>query len=338
MILARELPTLDHLLTMTDDVGIIQHAREGIPNRSTGYCTDDVARALIIALARLRQVNDADALRIAATYLAYLHEAQRPDGRFRNFMSYDRRWLDDLGTHDSVGRAIWSLGFGLRYAPRPAWRRLCAEMLDRALAAIPWLEYPRAQAYAALGLVHAAEYDATPARLEALRFLAGALAQHYTTGRAADWDWFEETMTYDNARLPEAMLRAGTALRDQHIAGIGASTLAFLGSVVYEDGLFVPIGNEGWYRRGGRRARFAQQPLEAWAMVDAELAAFDATGDPAHRTRARIAGAWFSGKNSLGVVMGRDGGCYDGLDENGPNRNMGAESTLAFLGASYAVE
>jgi hypothetical protein len=143
-------------------------------------------------------------------------------------------------------------------------------------------------------------------------------------------------MTYDNARLPEALLRAGRALDDPHLVEIGRSTLQFLERTVFEDGIFVPIGNDGWYRRGGPRARFAQQPLEASAMVDAELAAFDACADPAHDAAANVAMAWYNGKNLLGAVMAHGGGCYDGLEADGPNRNMGAESTLAYLAAAYA--
>lgn len=342
MLEARLVPTLDHVFTLTDETGIIQHARESVPNRSTGYCTDDVARALIVVNERLRRLaddeEDDEAMRIASIYLAYLFDAQLPDGRFRNFMSYARGWLDDLGTQDSVGRAIWGLGHALRYAPRASWRRVSAEMFDRAITAIDWLEFPHSQAYALLGLGHAVAADPAPTRIHALRTLAQSLAARYEREHSADWEWFEPIMTYDNARLPEALLRAGMALGDASLVAIGASTLAFLESIVFENGIFVPIGNDGWYPRGGPRARFAQQPLEACAMVDAELAAFDALGAPAHRAAAARAATWYDGKNLLGVVMAHAGGCYDGLNADGPNRNMGAESTLAYLSAAYALE
>jgi hypothetical protein len=324
---------------LTDDVGIIQHARESVPNRSTGYCTDDVARALIVVNDRMRRIeDDGEAMRLASVYLAYLFDAQLPDGRFRNFMSYARVWLDDLGTHDSVGRAMWAIGHAARYAPRASWRRVAAEMLDRALTAIDWLAYPLSQAYALLGLTHALAAEPAPARAQAARKLAESLAARYEAERAANWEWFEPVMTYDNARLPEAMLRAGVALDEPALVAVGATSLAFLEGVVFENEIFVPIGNEGWYPRGGVRARFSQQPLEASAMVDAELAAFDALGVPAHRAAAERAAAWFEGKNLLGIAMAHAGGCYDGLGADGPNRNMGAESTLAYLAAAYALE
>lgn len=335
---ARPLPPLDHLLTLSDDVGIIQHALETVPSRATGYCTDDVARAFIVMLQRLQLViDDIDALRYTSIYLSFLADAQLPDGRFHNFMSYSRSWLDEVGTNDSCGRAIWALGYGLRFAPEESWRRACAQLLSRALACIEWLSFPRSQAYAILGLAHAAAAGDSPACIRALRTLSNSLASRYDGERGATWEWFEPVMTYDNARLPEALLRAGTVLGDARLAGIGLSTIDFLERVVFEDDVFVPIGNAGWYHRGGSRARFAQQPLEATAMVDAELAAFAASRQVSHLAAADRSAAWFDGANLLGIQMAHAGGCFDGLDLDGPNRNMGAESTLAYLAASYTL-
>ncbi|HTX55743.1 MAG TPA: hypothetical protein VMD47_01440 [Candidatus Acidoferrales bacterium] len=329
------------MLILTDDVGILQHARETVPDRSHGYCTDDVTRALIVMLVRLRQNSERDAMRLASTYLAFLRHAQLDDGRFHNFMSYERTWLDETGGQDSFGRAIWALGYTLRYAPRKSWRRLAAAMLDRALTHAERLEFPRSQAYAMLGLAHAVDAKPTPERTQLLRSLAQSLATLYERERSAEWEWFEPMMTYDNARLPEALLRAAAALGDDHLQTIGRRTLGFLERVVFEDGIFVPVGNDGWLRRGGPRARFAQQPLEAAAMVDAELAACDVSfksAKAAHRAAARAAAAWFDGKNLLGIRMAHGGGCYDGLERNGPNRNMGAESTLAYLAAAGRIQ
>lgn len=336
--MSRTIPPLDHVLTLTDDVGMIQHAFESVPNRSTGYCTDDISRAFIVALQKMRlDPRDTHAARIASTYLSFLHDAQLDDGRFHNFMSYDRGWLDAVGTHDSCGRALWSLGYGVRYAPTAQWRRVCRTMLDRALPSIDWLEFTRAQCYAILGFSHAAFADASPGARSALRRLAERLESRYLDNHANDWEWFEEIMTYDNARLPEAMLRAGMALDEPRFVEIGLRTLAFYESIVIENGVFVPIGNDGWYRRGAARARFAQQPLEAAALVDAELAAFAATGEQARLAGAETGLAWFYGKNLCGVTMAQGGGCFDGLTEHSVNRNMGAESTLAHLAGAYAL-
>lgn len=338
----RPLPSLEHLAALSDDVGVIQHAVEDLPNRSTGYCTDDVARAYMVALAKLSiDPQDALAQRLAKTYLSFLHDAQIADGRFHNFMSYDRSWLDSVGTHDSVGRALWALGFGMRFAPRASWRRVSQRLFERGIATLGWLQYPRAQAYAMIGLAHAIEAqagkDESTRYRECLEPLAQAMKARFLDVRSPDWNWFEEKMTYDNARLPEAMLRAGFALRNDDLAAIGLRSFAFYESVSMEDGVYVPVGNEGWYPRGGRKARYAQQPLEAAAMVDAALVAHDATGDPACRATAQSALDWYYGRNSRGIVMVSDGGCFDGLSERSVNPNMGAESTLAYLGSAYAV-
>ncbi|HEY9086475.1 MAG TPA: hypothetical protein VIN40_11165 [Candidatus Tyrphobacter sp.] len=332
------LRPLDHLVTLSDDVGVIQHAVENVPNRSTGYCTDDIARALMVAIARLRIVpKDAQARRLAGIYLAFLHDAQLSDGRFHNFMSYDRRWLDEVGTHDSNGRALWGLGYAMRYAPDAGWQRTAKHLFERGLAAVEWLDYPHSEAYAMLGLANAQESSPQPAYAAALRALGRRSLDRLAAASDASWTWFDDVMTYDVARLPEALLRAGLAICEETFVEAGLLALEFYESAAFERRIFVPIGNAGWYRRGGDRARYDQQPLEAAAMVDGELAALEATGLGAHQEAAHAAMAWYEGANTEGIVMEHDGGCYDGLSMGCVNRNMGAESTLALLSASYAV-
>jgi hypothetical protein len=319
---------------------VIQHANESVPDRATGYCTDDVARALMVALQYIKLGESARAAeRLASTYLAFLYHAQRSDGRFHNFMSFERTWLDDVGTQDSNGRAVWALGFGLRFAPRESWRNLCLRLLDRWLPTIDELTHLRSKAYAALGLAHAIESGAGDGTgmSKALGRLAADLLAAYQTTRSDDWEWFEESMTYDNARLCEALLRTGITLNDQPAAAAGLRTFSFLLGVTLEHGIFVPIGNRGWYPRGGPRARYAQQPLEAAAMVDGAHAAFEAGGDPAHAAAAQIAMEWYHGRNTNSVPMVEGGGCFDGLEEGGASRNMGAESTIAYLSSACAV-
>ena len=334
-----ELPSLEHVVVLSDDTGIIQHATYSVPNRSTGYCTDDVARAFIVALMHhALRPDDAVALRLASTYLSFLHDAQLADGRFHNFMSYARGWLDDVGTHDSCGRAIWAIGYGVRFAPAASWRTLCAQMLDRALSAVEWLEFPRAQAYAMLGLQHAYAAAPQPRYRAAIERLASASLERLAGTGGEDWYWFEDIMTYDNARLPEALVLAGRALHNGEMVDAGLRTLDFLERVVFENGIFVPIGNDEWYRRGSNRARFAQQPLEAAAMVDAELAAFAVDERPERLAAAERAYGWYNGANSLGAAIAVPGGrCCDGLDASGVNANMGAESTLAYLASAYVL-
>jgi hypothetical protein len=256
-------------------------------------------------------------------------------------MSYERTWLDAVGTHDSVGRALWALGYGMRYAQRGSWRRVSKKLFGKGLAAVDWLQWPRSQAYAAIGLSHACEATIADGEIAQYRALLSKLADdlkaRYLEVRDADWHWFENLMTYDNGRLPEALLRAGLALKDDELLAIGLRTFEFYTKVTIENGVFVPIGNEGWYHRGGPRPRYAQQPLEAVALVDAALAAGDATGDPAYREIAQIGLDWYHGRNTRGIVMARNGGCLDGLNETSVNMNMGAESTLAYLASAYAL-
>jgi hypothetical protein len=275
--------------------------------------------------------------RLAGTYLAFLQHAQLDDGRFHNFMDYDRRWLDDVGTHDSCGRAIWAIGYGVANAPTQTWRRVCAILLERTLPSLDALEYNRSRAYAALGFAHAYNALKDPKYAAALRYLGDEVLTAYAKTASPDWRWFEDIMTYDNARLPEALLRAGQALAEPRYGEAGLEALAFYESVTIENGIHVPIGNDGWYRRGGQRARYVQQPLEASAMVDAELAAFDVTGDVRHISTAELALEWYYGKNTRGVMMANGGGCFDGLGEAAVNQNMGAESTLALLSAAYTM-
>lgn len=336
--MASALPSLEHVVRLSDDTGIIQHAIESVPNRSTGYCTDDVARAFIVAIARARLMPADDAAAsIASTSLAFLHDAQLADGRFHNFMSYERTWLDNVGTQDSCGRAIWALGYGMRFAPDAPSRRVAQHLLNRTLQTLDWLAYPRAEAYAILGLHHAALADASPGYRTALAALSRASIRRFDEAAVSDWPWFEDVLTYDNARLPEALLRAAFVLEDARAREVGHRALAFLESIVVERGIFVPIGNDGWYPRHGERSRYAQQPLEAVAMVDAELAAFALDREPRRLIAAERAHAWYEGKNSLGVRMANGAGCYDGLEPSGPNRNMGAESTLAYLASAYVL-
>ena len=332
------LPALEHVAVLSDNTGIIQHANETVPNRSTGYCTDDVARAFMVALARLRMApRDETAMRLASTYLSFLESAQIEDGRFHNFMSYERNWLDDVGTQDSCGRAMWALGYGVRYAPTQAWRRVCRALFDRGIASIDAFEYVHPRAYSMLGLVHANAALREPKYAVALRYLGDSLLASYESHRGDDWPWFDQTMTYDNARLPEALVRAGSALGDAHYGNAGLTTLAFYENVTLATGIFIPIGNSGWYPRGGPRAIYAQQPLEAAALIDAELAAFDATGEAGHFANAELGLAWYYGKNTRSETLAYGGGCFDGLDEHSVNRNMGAESTLALLAGAYAM-
>jgi hypothetical protein len=337
---AKSYPTLDHLVSMTDDTGMIQHATHDIPNRATGYCTDDIARALIVAVTASRKApTESIGKRLVTTYLSFLHDSQTPDGWFHNFMGYDRTWQDHRGTADSFGRALWGLGHCMRFAPRDSWRRIAGRIFAAALPRVDELDHLRSRAYAALGIVHALEAPEADRLVlrAALAAAVGPIAEAFARESSPDWEWCEPAMTYDNARLPEALLRAGLMLGDLRLKNAGLRMLSFYAGVVIEDGIFVPVGNNGWYPRGGTKARYGQQPIEAAGMIDASLAAQAVTGDPAHQRNAEIAFEWFFGANTAGAALVSNGGCCDGIDPQGPNPNMGAESTLAYLQSAMAI-
>jgi hypothetical protein len=240
------------------------------------------------------------------------------DGWFHNVMGDDRTWQDRRGTPDSFGRALWGLGYCLRFAPRESWRTLARSLIAAAVPHVEHLGHSRSRAYAALGLVHAAAAGAElPGSGAALGSAVYPIAADFARYAAPDWVWCEPTLSYDNARLAEALIRGGETLGEPHLTDIGLRMLAFYADVVIEDGTFVPIGNDGWYRRGGPRARFGQQPIEAAGMIDASLAAYAATGDGIHRRNAEIAYSWFFGANAVGGNLVVHGGCCDGIDLHG---------------------
>ncbi|TAM60409.1 glycosyltransferase [bacterium] len=332
-------PSLEHLLQLSDDCGVIQHATYDVPNRETGYCVDDVARAFIVAARLYLEDGRREARGLAARMLSFLHNAQLPDGRFHNFMGYDRRWLDQAGGEDAFGRALWALGWGLSVPSERGWHRLCTQMLESALPHVPELYHLRPCAYAALGLAQAARSELAAGHAQILEML-GLLTERLLAARArydSQWAWFETTLTYANARLPQALLSAGTVLAHARATAVGLETLAFLETLTIERGVFIPVGNEGWCTRGGHRALYAQQPIEAGAMVEAELAAHAVSGLDHHRRTAGVAFDWFFGHNSGSAIMVQGGGCRDGLERGGPNHNMGAESTLCYLMAAIAM-
>lgn len=318
---------------------MLQHARFDVPNRAHGYCLDDAARALIVAVDAAAAAETPDHVRLVQTYLGYIADAQLRNGEFHNFMGYDRCWQDHRAGEDAVGRAVWGLGVCERRAPRASWRALAAQLRAAALPHVARFTYLRPRAYAILGLV--ASFDAEPDDRDAVRAAIADAAAPIADGLAQaagdGWTWCESEMTYDNARLPEALLRAGRALDERAWIDAGLAMLAFLDDATNERGVFAPVGNAGWWRRGGVKARFGQQPLEAAAMIDAALVAHALTAAPRWRDAAERAFAWYEGRNVLGAPLVRDGGCCDGLDAGGPNPNMGAESTIAYLSAAAAM-
>ncbi|MCS6815865.1 MAG: glycosyltransferase [Blastocatellia bacterium] len=336
-----ELPEikLDHLIRLTDDTGLIQHATYGIPDRRYGYSTDDVGRALVVTLRHYHQFGDEAALSLAVRYLSFLHYAQLPNGHFHNFMDYSRRFSDNVGTEDTLGRALWGLGVAIAYSPNEGMRALAREMFERAFPQIT-LRHPRAIAYTICGLYNfLRRYDGAAQVRRRVAELATQLLELYAQNRAEDWLWFHEALTYGNAKIPHALLLAYRATGEEEFKKVGLESLDFLIAQTYRNDYFDFIGNQGWYRRGGERAIFSQQPIEAGYTAEACLTAFELTQEQRYLQLARAAAEWLLGRNRLGARLYdlSTGACADGLEPQGPSLNQGAESTICCMLAFLTV-
>jgi glycosyltransferase involved in cell wall biosynthesis len=331
-------PKLDHLTAMTDPTGILQHAAFSIPRYEDGYCLDDNARALLVtALLEDAGTEDAASVRLlAAHYLGFVRHAFNPScGRFRNFMSYSRQWLEEFGSEDSHGRALWALGTLVGRCADPGRHSLGGQLFHAALPVTVEFTSPRAWAYALLGIDEYLRAFQGERSVQLVRkTLAERLLDLYRRTAGADWPWFEDKLTYCNARLPQALLVSGAWMENPEMTAAGLQSLEWLARIQRSsDGCFAPVGSLGFHTRGGPMAPFDQQPVEACAMISACNEALRLTGDERWGRRAWRAFNWFSGQNVLreSLYDGRTGGCRDGLHADRVNENQGAESTLSYL-------
>jgi len=335
---------LGGLRRMTDSVGMLQHSVHAIPDRNHGYCVDDNARALLL-VHRLRRAGHRtpETESLAHLYSGFVHHAWNGDaGRFRNFMAYDRSWLEPVGSDDSVARAWWSVAVTAAEGDLPALRRWARELADRILPHMDGFSALRTHAFLMLGLASLVQADPGQGReAEILQNIAGGLAGNLCLRGEAGWCWFEDRLTYDNARLPEALIRSGLALSQPGLVQTGLEALDWLCRIqTGAGGVFRAIGASNFGSDFCVDHPFDQQPLEAAATVDACEAAFLATGDRRWMEEARRAFDWFLGANDLGIPIAdpQTGDCYDGLTPRGPNLNQGAESVLSFQLALCALQ
>ena len=332
----------EHLLTLVDDCGIVQHARGAIPNRYTGYCVDDIARLVVVALELESRTGDSKWTPVLYRSLAFLYDATDEDGAgMRNFMSYDRRWLDEPHVGDHVGRSIWALGDVLSTAWLPAIVGPSQRLLASLVRSLQGELSIRTAAYATLGLARLDPDRLDDAARQLLERCVTQLEAAYESSSDGAWRWFEDALTYDNARLPHALIVGCVALDRDDAVAAGLESLAWLGDESgLADGLLRLPGNEGRHRSEPAPGAGDEQPLDASAFVEAELAAFAVTGDPEHGARAQRAFEWFLGRNRLGRPLYdfATGGCCDGLSELDVNENEGAESTLAFHRAQLVLD
>jgi glycosyltransferase involved in cell wall biosynthesis len=328
---------LDHLFRMSDSTGIFQHASFTVRNFAEGYCTDDNARALVLALMLKKLGHDSPQLCArAATYAAFLNHAfDRQRGRFRNFMSFDRRWLEEVGSEDCQGHALWALGLCVSQAGQGSFQMLAAQLFEQALPVAAEFSSPRAWAFTLIGIDEYLRRFGGDRRANQIReSLTAKLMQRHTDAATDEWHWFEEVVSYANAKLPHAMILNGRSLHNAAMLELGLKTLRWLIKIQTSDtGSFRPVGSNGFFPRGRERAVFDQQPIEAQVTISACIEAYHATGDPSWVAEARRAFEWFLGRNDLGLALydSTTGGCRDGLHIDRLSQNQGAESTLAFL-------
>ena len=327
---------LDHLLSMCDDTGLFQHAIHSVPDRAHGYCVDDNARALLVACALNDDGEESLPEPLTARLASFIQHAWNPDtGRFRNFMSFDRRWLEDTGSEDSHGRTLWALGTCARVDSAPSRRRWAAELFAQALPSVEHFRSPRAWAFTLLGLDDYCITVPGNATVRGLRqLLADRLVSLLSRVESKEWVWFEEELSYDNARLPQALIATGKSTGTPHYVSAGLRSLRWLLRVqTSRAGLFRPVGTESFHARRAPPRGFDQQPLEATATISACLAAWRADGNPKWRTEALRAFDWFLGSNDLTVPLidVETGSCCDGLHPDRANENKGGESAVSYL-------
>ena len=334
-----ELPEikLDHLKAFTDDTGMLQHANYTIPDRTHGYCTDDNARALLVATMGQKYLptNGWGLDSLSGHYLGFLLYAfNEKEGRFRNFMTYSRQWMEEIGSEDAHGRALWSLGKAVAFLQNPGHLAMSTTLFKKALLAAENFRSPRAIAFSVVGTHAYLDKFSGDSDVRRIRdVLANRLFDQFKNNATDRWPWLENALNYANGKLPHALLLSGHRMQQSGMVDMGLLSLKWLITIQTEDGHFVPIGSNGWYEKNGPRARFDQQPVEAHAMVEACVEAFNVTRDKLWFDNAVMCFNWFLGHNDLNLPLydPKTGGCRDGLMADGINQNEGAESSLAWL-------
>jgi len=324
---------LSHVKRLTDDTGIVQHAKYGIPNLKEGYCLDDNSRALLMALMAYRQNKDQEALELIPIYLSFIHYMQRDNGNFGNFLSFSRQFLDEYGSEDSFGRTIWALGYLISHAPNDAFKQIGREIYSRSIQYFDKLESIRGIANIIIGIAYfLKDAQEDEEQLQLLLTLISKLVYAYNENREENWHWFEDIISYDNGILPLAMYHAAEITNDDELLIIANESLEFLEKVTYNHGYLAPVGNKGWYHKGGEIPEHDQQSLDVMAMVLLYHQAYLVTKKKKLIDKLFSSYMWFLGENSLRLPLydHETCGCCDGLQSTGVNRNQGAESTLAY--------
>lgn len=334
---------LDCLKTLTDDTGLLQHGTYSIPDRKSGYTTDDNARALIVALEYHSLFKDKESAALARIYLGFLHYVQRENGKLYNLVDYGRNFLDEEGSEDSQGRALWGCGCVLDTEIYSNVKKLAKEIFEKSVVWSSNFKSYRARAFAIFGLYHYYKaYAQPPDILGKMINLITPLAESYEqeSKKTKEWKWFESYLTYDNARLSEAFFYLFEVTKEKKYLQIGIESLEFLSKLLFVDGKLVLIGQEEWYKRDGKRSLYHQQPVDATAMVSLYMNAWRVTREKQFREKAVTSFEWFLGRNIKNIPLYDEntGGCFDGLTPEGVNLNQGAESAVSYLLARLDME
>ncbi|MBN2180875.1 MAG: glycosyltransferase [Sedimentisphaerales bacterium] len=332
-------PSLDHLIKLTDDTGLYQHAKFTIPNREYGYCTDDNARGVIAMSRYYSQYPEPKAMKLLDTYLSFIIHSQNGDGTVRNFMNFDRTWYKKEAKSDAFGRVLWAFGTIMAQPPSPAYLSVIKDCFDKSVEHIQ-KQMPKGMAYSILGMCdYLKQFPGASDIKRQLELAADGLVTQYEESRYPDWQWFEDALTYDNAVLPHAMYVAGMTCENKKYLAVAEKACEFLLADIFHGRNFSFVGCNGWHERGEARASFDQQPIEAAGTVMMLRAAYDATKNDRFLVLQRKAFEWFLGRNDLHIPLYdfRTKGCNDGLTRDGVNINQGAESTLSFLLSLLAV-
>ena len=332
---------LDYMTAITDETGIFQHAKFSTPNRKEGYTTDDNARALIVCTKHNQLNKNPKIEKLANTYLSFLHHMQMENGKLHNFLGYDRQFLDKQGSDDSLGRALWAFGHVINSNLDKEKKLLAKEVFNKALPHALNSSSPRTKAFAILGLN---QYQTANPKdniiSQKIKELAEQLLKLYNKTATVNWPWFETYITYCNARLPQALFEAYKQTRNKNYLQVAKNSFNFILKTQINNNTFIPIGNNGWYKKGKQKAIYDQQSVEASCMIKTAITAFQITQNIHFKTAAQTIFEWYLGKNTKGLKVydPNTGSCYDGITPKGLNLNQGAESTITYLLARLNIE
>jgi len=326
--------SLNHLCRLTDDTGIVQHAKYGVPNLKEGYCLDDNSRALLAVLMIYKRLKSDKALNLLPIYFSYVHYMQNVKGTFHNFLSFDRKFQDEEGSEDSFGRTIWAIGYLILHSPNDAYRQLAVEIFKKASPNFSRLTSLRGMANSIIGIsLYLQFYQSDEKIINELEKLTANLLDQYHLHSVEGWHWFEDILTYDNAILPLSLLFSYNIIEQPGLSTIISESAGFLESQTFSNGVFAPIGSDGWYRKGQSKAKYPQQATDVMAMI----LLYDKLFEHKHRTadleHMFTCFMWFLGENELRIPLydHETTGCCDGLESYGVNRNQGAESSVSYI-------